>query len=292
MINKNTVYQKIKLGLQSLQGKVILHSAPHHDDILLGYFPYAHRLLAGNTNHVVYMTPGDRGVSDQYLAKYESLSLSQVDLMPLEEKQFLKATIRQKESEKKWMLISGDTVRVHHFNAQFYHATPDLLDAAFYADVKRMADYLMLVKPDVITVLQDASGIGPISHHRSAQLMNAAIDNWKHHEPEQAKKLRIIGYRNIWTTFSYDQASMIIPCTAQELANIESIFKHCFLSQSNSMIMTPDEDNELVLMNFAEQSTYIMTEQWNSIAQSINSNAMKALGLDPLAIKGAIFLQD
>jgi len=63
----NRLQQKIEQGRLDLYNKIILHTAPHHDDIILGYHAYALRNLKNNENHVVYLTSGSRGVSDQYV---------------------------------------------------------------------------------------------------------------------------------------------------------------------------------------------------------------------------------
>lgn len=61
--------QKIEAGCALILQKTILHTAPHHDDIVLSYHAYVVRNLAGNNNHVVYATSGSHGVSDQFIVK-------------------------------------------------------------------------------------------------------------------------------------------------------------------------------------------------------------------------------
>ena len=61
--------QKIEKGLQLPSGKIIMHTAPHHDDIELAYFPAIHHLVRSqdNTNHFVYCTSGFTAVTNNYL---------------------------------------------------------------------------------------------------------------------------------------------------------------------------------------------------------------------------------
>jgi glucosamine-6-phosphate deaminase len=68
------------LGLQAIDGKTILHTAPHHDDILLGYHAYAIRNLEKNNNHIVYFTNGAHGVSSDYVLKL----LEQIQMLDLD----------------------------------------------------------------------------------------------------------------------------------------------------------------------------------------------------------------
>jgi glucosamine-6-phosphate deaminase len=58
---------KIHRGQEKIEHQTILHTAPHHDDIVLGYHGYVEQLLSNNKNYVVYLTSGYRGVFDQFV---------------------------------------------------------------------------------------------------------------------------------------------------------------------------------------------------------------------------------
>ena len=63
-------------GTRVQGGKTFLHTAPHHDDIMLGYFPYVVRHMRDVTNshHFAYMTSGFNAVTNDYaLKKVENL---------------------------------------------------------------------------------------------------------------------------------------------------------------------------------------------------------------------------
>ena len=224
--------EKIKLGQQKIVGKTILHTAPHHDDILLGYFPYALRNLAGNTNHVLYITSGANGVSDIYLAQHLNMSLQKLNLLDAATKQELKYRIREVESEKKWARVAGDRVQIKNLRAGFYDKHLDSnFEQVIESDVQRVVEYLDEIQPDIITVLVDPVGIGPATHHRSQQVMMQAVARYN-----RSKPIEIIGYRNVWSSFSLEETSMIIPVTQDELNLVKSIFQDCFGSQSSTMI--------------------------------------------------------
>jgi len=65
-------YQKRILStMQIPTNEVFLHTAPHHDDIMLGYLPYLVRLMRepGNTHYFNYLTSGFNAVTNQYMYK-------------------------------------------------------------------------------------------------------------------------------------------------------------------------------------------------------------------------------
>ncbi len=58
-------------ALQIPKHQVILHTAPHHDDIMLGYLPYVVRLMreATNTHYFNYLTSGFNAVTNSYMLR-------------------------------------------------------------------------------------------------------------------------------------------------------------------------------------------------------------------------------
>lgn len=60
--------EKLELGSTVRRNTVFLHTAPHHDDIMLGYLPYAVRHIRDATNRHVfaYMTSGFTAVTNRY----------------------------------------------------------------------------------------------------------------------------------------------------------------------------------------------------------------------------------
>lgn len=60
---------KIERGMDDLEGQSILHTGPHHDDIMLGYMPYVMHLVrrASNTNKFCVLTSGFTAVTNDFL---------------------------------------------------------------------------------------------------------------------------------------------------------------------------------------------------------------------------------
>jgi len=65
----NSLVQKIESGLKTPENKCILHTAPHHDDIELAYFPFLHHLVRSTTNknYFTYCTSGFTAVTNFYV---------------------------------------------------------------------------------------------------------------------------------------------------------------------------------------------------------------------------------
>lgn len=65
----DSIHQKIQNGIKQPENQKILHTAPHHDDIELAYFPYLHHLVRSysNENHFCYCTSGFTAVTNFYV---------------------------------------------------------------------------------------------------------------------------------------------------------------------------------------------------------------------------------
>lgn len=71
-ISKNVekkLLSSIEDGLKEPENLSFLHTAPHHDDILLGYLPYFMHLIRTpkNSHHFAYMTSGFVSVTNKYM---------------------------------------------------------------------------------------------------------------------------------------------------------------------------------------------------------------------------------
>jgi glucosamine-6-phosphate deaminase len=62
------LHRKIQDGIKTIEGESFLHTAPHHDDIILGYWAYIVHLVRSpkNRHHFAYMTSGFNAVTNFY----------------------------------------------------------------------------------------------------------------------------------------------------------------------------------------------------------------------------------
>lgn len=67
-----SITTKIERGMAPVRGKVIYNTAPHHDDIMLGMFPYISHISSDPSNelHFSIMTSGFNAVTNRFLIKH------------------------------------------------------------------------------------------------------------------------------------------------------------------------------------------------------------------------------
>ncbi|MDP3581994.1 MAG: glucosamine-6-phosphate deaminase, partial [Ignavibacteria bacterium] len=65
----NTIEERISKGMITPENEVILHTGPHHDDIMLGYLPYITHLVRTplNKHHFTVLTSGFTAVTNSYM---------------------------------------------------------------------------------------------------------------------------------------------------------------------------------------------------------------------------------
>ncbi len=84
---RKSLLERFEKGLKPVENETILHTAPHHDDIMLGYLPYINHLVRSplNNHHFAYLTSGFTAVTNFYM-----LELFQNLLDALKRKSFTK----------------------------------------------------------------------------------------------------------------------------------------------------------------------------------------------------------
>ena len=78
---EQSLVAKIDRGLAQIEGKVFMHTAPHHDDIMLGYLPYIYHLVRTpkNKHYFNYMTSGFTAVTNRYVLNLLEILLRYID---------------------------------------------------------------------------------------------------------------------------------------------------------------------------------------------------------------------
>lgn len=312
---------RLNRGCQPFENKVILHTGPHHDDIMLGIMPLINRQLRPVSNEVYFniMTSGFHSVSNEfmrealrdtlrfldsgriemvnypdfftggYLLKHdkdvhhyldnvarkdfegmrrglchrilrdmvgiwhlrdvqhvrevlerEIANLSAESPVETPEMDRLKGLEREFEEELVWayMGVPGRNVRHLHlalYNSQTEGFTPDI-----HGDVQPILEQLRQIRPDIISVVMDSGSLRPDTHYKVLRSVAAAIR--LRSEESDMSNVRILAYRNVWSTFHPAEANMYVPVSLNAFAVIEKAFATSYLSQYKAEFPNPNFD--------------------------------------------------
>jgi len=117
----NSLKGKILKTASLPNGKAILHTGPHHDDILLGYSPLVTHLVrsAENKNYFAVMTSGFTSVTNSYISSIlkKTLELLQVDKIQMTDyPDFFEKGFQLKKGKDVYHYL--DKVAAQNFNGQ------------------------------------------------------------------------------------------------------------------------------------------------------------------------------
>lgn len=115
-----SLHSKIESGLNQIAQKTTLHTAPHHDDVMLSYYPLVGKMLGKGNHHFAYLTSGFNSVTDQYILdaieQGKKFSLSSI------QRNVFKKPYTQLLSEFREAVLSGDETTVDTLEPLFvYH---------------------------------------------------------------------------------------------------------------------------------------------------------------------------
>ena len=201
----NRLIGKIEKGLETPNNQSILHTAPHHDEIELAYFPFLHHLVRSttNSNHFVYLTSGFTAVTNFYV------------------KECIDDLIQD--------LQEGRLQELENFTKlnDIFPQYPN-----YETDVKPLLELFEAKKPSIITLALDPEGSGPDTHYKSLIALSDAIDMYMKNNPDL--NLRIWEYRNVWSRYKPTEAERIITVSLNSFATLHNMFNNCFVSQKSA----------------------------------------------------------
>ncbi len=224
------------------------------------------------------------------------------------EVQQLKGEIREFEEELVWAYAGTALDHIHHLRLGLYesrteapepvegpaaegssHVGPALRQAqgpVFSRDVEPILNQLRALKPTVLTVAVDSVGLGPNTHYKVMQSIAEAVRLWG--EEADLSKLRIFGYRNVWSTFHPAEANVYVPVSLNAFAVFEKAFKDSYLTQVKAEFPNPDFDGP-----FSELAEQIWVKNYKDV-QLILGKDFFYENAHPLirATHGLIFLKE
>lgn len=229
--------------------------------------------------------------------------------------QKLKGQIREFEEELVWAYAGTSLTHIHHLRLGLYESktevpelVPELVEGregpthdepalrpfdrlrvqgpVFSRDVLPILNQLRELKPTTITVAIDSEGQGPNTHYKVMQSIAEAIRRWN--EEEDLAQLKIIGYRNVWSTFHPAEANMYVPVSLNDFAVFEKAFKDSYLTQFKAEFPNPDFDGP-----FSELAEQIWVKQYKDIQLILGKNYFYE-NAHPLirATHGLLFLKE
>ncbi len=203
--------------------------------------------------------------------------------------QKLKGQIREFEEELVWAYAGTSLTHIHHLRLGLYNdggAQGQWLGPNYERDVFPILLQLRELKPTTITVAIDSEGQGPNTHYKVMQSIAEAIKLWN--EEENLAQLRIIGYRNVWSTFHPAEANMYVPVSLNAFAVFEKAFKDSYLTQFKAEFPNPDFDGP-----FSELAEQIWVKQYKDIQLVLGKNYFYE-NAHPLirATHGLLFLKE
>ena len=224
--------------------------------------------------------------------------------------QQLKGQIREFEEELVWAYAGTSLKHIHHLRLGLYNDNsegslssskgPDSVQLGlsalrqaqgpwspnFERDVLPILNQLRELKPTVITVAIDSAGLGPNTHYKVMQSIAEAVRLWG--EEANLWNLRIIGYRNVWSTFHPAEANVYIPVSLNAFAVFEKAFKDSYLTQVKAEFPNPDFDGP-----FSELAEMIWVKQLKDVQLILGKNFFYE-NAHPLirATHGMVFLKE
>ncbi len=223
------------------------------------------------------------------------------------EVQQLKGEIREFEEELVWAYAGTSLSNIHHLRLGLYndsgssyppfkgvpegrgiqdpqshhHWSPNL-----DRDVLPILNQLRALKPTVLTVAVDSVGLGPNTHYKVMQSIAESVRLWG--KETNLSKLRIFGYRNVWSTFHPAEANVYVPVSLNAFAVFEKAFKDSYLTQVKAEFPNPDFDGP-----FSELAEQIWVKNYKDV-QLILGKDFFYENAHPLirATHGLIFLKE
>lgn len=173
------------------------------------------------------------------------------------ELQQLKGMIREFEEELVWAYTGVSVKNVHHLHLGFYKDSHDFPNRE--RDVEPVLQQLRAIKPTTISVIMDPMNVGPTNtHYKVLQTIAKAIEAWN--EEADLSQLKIMGYRNVWSTFALEETNIIVPVSLNNFAVIEKAFRDSYLTQVEAEFPNPNFDG-----TFSELSESIWVRQLKDV---------------------------
>jgi glucosamine-6-phosphate deaminase len=172
--------------------------------------------------------------------------------------QKLKGMLREFEEELVWAHYGVKVQNIEHLRLGFYTGDIFTPQPQHQRDVQPILSMLRKIKPSVISLAFDPEGSGPDTHYKVLQAIAEALRQWS--REEDIRKLRVLGYRNVWYKFHPSEANIFTPVSLNSMAVLDWSFRNCYISQVDASFPSPDHDGP-----FSDVSQKIWVEQFKRV---------------------------
>ena len=176
--------------------------------------------------------------------------------------QKLKGEVREFEEELVWAYTGTALDHIHHLRLGLYDQGSRLVHEH---DVHAILGQLRSIRPTTITVAIDYEGLGPNTHYKVMQTIAEAIRRWN--EEADLSRLKVFGYRNVWSTFHPAEANVYVPVSLNAMAVFDKAFKDSYLTQVKAEFPNPDFDGP-----FSELAEQIWVKQYKDVQLILGKN--------------------
>lgn len=315
------VARRLKYGGQRYEDKVILHTGPHHDDIMLGIMPLIIRQLRPSSNDVYFniMTSGFHSVSNAFMLetlentlrfvnegriemlKYKNFftegylkksnkdiyhyldnvacrndeeckrglshrivrdmvgiwNITDVEMLkrilseqianlsaekPIVDAELnrLKGEEREFEEELVWAYMGVSIDNIRHLHLGLYNRKEEFVAPNEKEDVQPILEQFREINPDIVTVVMDSGAIRPDTHYKVLKSVAAALK--LRNEEVDLSHVRVLAFRNVWSTFHPAEANLYVPISLNSFAVFEKAFATSYLTQYKAEFPNPNFD--------------------------------------------------
>lgn len=197
-----------------------------------------------------------------------------------------KGWLREMEAELVWAHFGLGADRVSHLRLPFYSDDifPHYPDPE--NDVKPIVEMLERIRPTIVSLALDPEGSGPDTHFKCLIALSTALEEYHRRHPEI--KLRVWGYRNVWSRYHASEVGKVIPVSLNSFAVIKNMFDTCYLSQRSADFPSYEYDGP-----FSELAQKVWVEQHNDICSLMGEDYFyKSDSMMMKRAYGMIYLKD
>ncbi len=200
--------------------------------------------------------------------------------------QTIKGMLREWEVELLWAYFGIEVSSIFPLRLGFY--TGDIFsgEPETERDVAPIAQLLLKLRPDVVTVALDPEGSGPDTHYKALQAVAAAL---RQYERETGRvDIRVWGYRNVWNRFDPSDVNIMVPVSLNSVSLLQTAFANCFGSQRSASFPSPEHDGP-----FSDLARRIQVEQYRMVKTCLGDDYFLKNPHPRLrAARGMIFLKE